>query len=157
MSTVVGKSRRTRAFSLIPLLLTLGTVIAVGTTVFAQDPAEGGTTTLDGVFTAEQAERADAVYQRDCAVCHGADLGGSGMAPPLAGIAFMFYWQDKPLSELFTYTRDNMPFGNGGSLPAQTYADIVALIMSANGFPAGEAELVADVDALAQVKIAPAQ
>lgn len=146
-----------RAFSLAALLLSAATVVAVGSAVFAQDHAEAaGATTLDGVFTAEQVARGDVVYQRECAMCHGANLGGSGMAPPLAGIAFMFYWQDKPLSELYTFTRDNMPFGNAGSLPAQTYADIVALILDANGFPAGDTELGTDVDALAQIILVPA-
>jgi hypothetical protein len=34
-----------------------------------------------------------------------------------------------------------MPNGNGGSLPAPTYRDLVAMILRANGFPAGTTEL----------------
>ena len=78
------------------------------------------------------------------------------MAPPLTGLPFMFFWEDKTLAELYTYTHDNMPLGNPSSLSDQAYADLVALILNANGFPAGEAELLPDVDALAGITIAPA-
>ena len=46
-----------------------------------------------------------------------------------------------------------MPNGNGGSLSASTYDDLVALILKSNGFPAGTAELAPE--AVANVRIAP--
>ncbi len=41
-----------------------------------------------------------------------------------------------------------MPPSRPASLPAQTYADIVAYILQVNGFKPGDAELPADVDKL---------
>jgi hypothetical protein len=43
-----------------------------------------------------------------------------------------------------------MPNGRGGSLPESTYADLVALILKSNGFPAGTAQLGPD-SAAAQI------
>lgn len=126
----------------------------------AGDPAEETATTsastLDGVFTAEQVEGIGSTFSRECASCHGPELGGSGMAPPLKGLPFMFFWEGKTVAELYTYTHDNMPLGNAGSLSDQAYADLIALILSSNGFPAGETALEPDVEALAQITIAPA-
>ena len=137
-------------------------VVFLGITqMFSNGAAAGtseaeGVTTLDGVFTAAQVERAASIFSRQCASCHGNELGGSALAPPLQGLAFMVYWQGKTLGELFSYARENMPLGEGGTLSDRNYADLVALILAANGFPAGEAELGPNVESLAQVEIAPA-
>lgn len=136
-------------------LAVLGT--ALSSSGFGQESgALAGASTLDGVFTQEQVDRIASTYQRSCSECHASDLGGSAMAPPLKGPPFMFFWQGKPLSELYTFLHDYMPLGNAGSLSNQAYADLVALILDANGFPAGDSELVPDVEALAGIAIAPA-
>ena len=46
-----------------------------------------------------------------------------------------------------------MPNGNGGSLPASTYNDLVALILKSNGLPAGMVELAPE--SVASVQIIP--
>ena len=46
-----------------------------------------------------------------------------------------------------------MPADRPNSLPAQTYRDIVAFILQANKFPAGEQELASDTEALRKVLI----
>jgi cytochrome c len=51
----------------------------------------------------------------------------------------------------------NMPQDNPGSLDPKTYADIAAYLMSKNRVPAGNAELVTDPDALANVTLPPLQ
>ncbi len=133
----------------------LGLALSAG----GDEPAEaapGGASTLDGVFTVEQVEGIASTYDRDCAACHGDELGGSASAPPLTGLPFMFFWEGKSLGELYAFVHENMPLGNPGSLSDQQYADLVALILSTNGFPAGESRLVADVEMLEQVVIAPA-
>jgi hypothetical protein len=43
---------------------------------------------------------------------------------------------------LFTFIQKNMPNGNGGTLSEKTYADLTALVLKANGVPAGTTELV---------------
>ena len=47
----------------------------------------------------------------------------------------------RPLADLLTFVSKNMPNGQGGTLPAATYNDLVALILKSNGFPPGPTEL----------------
>jgi hypothetical protein len=44
-----------------------------------------------------------------------------------------------------------MPNGQGGSLPASTYNDLVALILKSNGFPAGTTEVAPETVANVQI------
>jgi mono/diheme cytochrome c family protein len=37
------------------------------------------------VFTADQAAKGKALFEAKCAICHGAELNGAEMTPPLAG------------------------------------------------------------------------
>ncbi len=50
----------------------------------------------DGVYTQDQAKRGEAVYVEKCARCHGAQLIGGDMNPPLArsGVSFNMEHQD---------------------------------------------------------------
>lgn len=101
----------------------------------------------DAVFSAEQASRGATLYSASCAGCHGGNLdGGEGKA--LRGDLFWTDWRESTVGELLTYVSKNMPFSEDGSLegtlPASSYADIVAFMLSANGLPAGTRELTAD-------------
>jgi mono/diheme cytochrome c family protein len=110
-------------------------------------------TVWDGVYTATQAERGKGAYMQACASCHADDLRGKSTAPSLVEESFSFLWADMSIGELFERTRLLMPSDRPGSLPAATYADIIAFIASKNGFPAGTVELGADVAALKQILI----
>jgi hypothetical protein len=57
------------------------------------------------------------------------------------------------VGDLFDRTRMRMPSDRPNSLPADTYADIIAFISQQNGFPAGSADLGTDVEALKQIRI----
>jgi mono/diheme cytochrome c family protein len=98
----------------------------------------------DGVFTRGQAERGRLSYREHCASCHGADLQGSEYKA-LQGNRFWTDYQEAPLDYLLGQISQNMPHSEDGSLKgtlgAGTYADIVAFILDANGFPAGATEL----------------
>src|SRR5260370_13489025 len=96
-----------------------------------------------GWFTREQVLNGQLQYVPKCAVCHGADLTGGG-APELKGPGFAAKWNDKSLTDLYTYTRQQMPKGNGDSLPGQQYADIVAFMLAQNGWPSGSIALSPD-------------
>ena len=65
----------------------------------------------------------------------------------------MFLWESRSLGDLFTTIRTGMPTNAPNSLPAQGYLDILAYILGANEFPAGEDELGADLAALGQISI----
>jgi mono/diheme cytochrome c family protein len=117
-----------------------------------------GKTTLDGVYSNGQAARGEAVYKASCASCHGDDLSGGGQAPALNDKDFNMDWVDLSLNDLFERTRLSMPADKPGSLtPAQT-ADVIAFVLSKGKFPAGQAELPAEAEALKAIKfVAPKQ
>ena len=94
----------------------------------------------DGVYTDAQAARGQAIYDKQCASCHGQGLKGL-QAPPLAGDAFAAAWQAQPLVELATKIRRTMPADAQGTLSEPDTADLVAVILKAGGFPAGRTEL----------------
>jgi len=109
-------------------------------------------TASDGIYSAEQALAGKAVYLRSCAACHGVDFQPAPGSPTLKGGAFMANWRGRSVAELFTYTRDNMPVGMGGSLPNSDYLALTAYMLEINGFPAGDA-LDADEAMLAALGI----
>jgi mono/diheme cytochrome c family protein len=115
----------------------------------AAAPATGEPVT----FTAEQAARGKIAYDANCVSCHGPDLISANYGPPLAGQYFEGKWIGQPVSALFAQARDNMPPSRPGSLPAETYADLVAYILQVNGLKAGSSELPTDLAALEKMTI----
>ena len=97
----------------------------------------------DGIHTAGQAENGRAVYTRSCAICHRTDLQGNFESPPLAGPNFLNFWGDRTPGELVERIRGTMPPDRPGRLGDQTYLDIVAYLLQANGAPAGNQALTA--------------
>ena len=118
------------------------------------DSASSSVSSLDGVFNQEQLDRAQAIYDQQCAACHGADLSGSASAPQLAGVGFAFYWNGRSVHELFDYTKATMPLTRPGGLSDQEYVDLVALILHANGARMGENELPTDEEVLKEITFA---
>jgi cytochrome c553 len=125
-------------------------VVAALIAATAQEPKR---TVWDGVYTAAQAERGSTAYARSCASCHAEDLRGRSTAPSLIEESFLFLWSDMSVGDLFERTRMLMPSDRPGSLPAETYADIMAFIAQKNGFPTGSTELGTDVGTLKQILI----
>src|SRR5260370_28257004 len=98
-----------------------------------------------GVFTVEQARLGRAVYDRNCAACHGFDLEGSGDAPALGGGAFMLKWGPKMVSEVFGLILQSMPPANPRSLGEEAALHATAYILQRNGAPTGQQALSAGV------------
>ena len=96
-----------------------------------------------GIFSDAQAERGAEAYSARCASCHAVDLRGNSNSPSLLGMSFMFLWEGRSVGELYTKMRTGMPSDQPGSLPAQTYLDILSFILRANQYPAGDNELMA--------------
>ena len=94
----------------------------------------------------------DGVYSQECASCHGSELTGGEMAPPLSGGEFMAGWDGLTVGDLFERIRISMPQNNPGSLSGQQNADILAFVFSANKFPAGQTELSNQAMALKDIK-----
>ncbi|MGD2168112.1 MAG: PQQ-binding-like beta-propeller repeat protein [Gammaproteobacteria bacterium] len=101
-----------------------------------------------GPFTLEQAAAGLTAYRTHCASCHMADLTGLNEARPLAGPDFMNVWGERSAAQLLSFTRLTMPQAPAipGSLAEQTYADIVAFVLQANGAQPGNETLTAASD-----------
>jgi len=108
----------------------------------AQAPQPPIKTVLDGVYTTGQAERGRQTYGARCAGCHRADLSGFS-APPLKGDRFMDRWREFNLDVLFNVIEMTMPLDSPKGLAKDTYLDVAAFLLQANGVPAGSRELTA--------------
>jgi mono/diheme cytochrome c family protein len=122
----------------------------IGVTVPSNMRAQQTKTVADGVYTAAQAERGQAIYKERCAPCHGATLQGQ-VGPPLTGPDFLADFSKQPLTQLFGKIKITMPLNAPGSLTPQQAGDVVAFILQAGKFPAGSTDLVADDSALQQI------
>ena len=133
-----------------------------------QAPTAAKRTVIDGVYTVEQAKRGRDSYRKRCVLCHldngqgqqavpeipgqSLEREGDAEAPPIAGEEFLKKWNGHTVRELFEKT-STMPVGSPGALKPQEYADLVALILEFNKFPAGSQELPAAPDQLGQITI----
>jgi len=149
---------RTRGLGVRGLCPSLPVFRLAGLVLFAWATAGLGTaqtstprrTVWDGVYTETQAARGQMAFGPNCSGCH--VLAAEGKAP-LAGDSFWKSFSQKTVGDLLDYVSTNMPNGTPGSLNGSTYADIVALILKSNGFPAGMTELGRNT--IADVQIVP--
>jgi quinohemoprotein ethanol dehydrogenase len=152
VSVLAGRSGHGRLYT-----FALGANLAIPAPAANSRPlttaAATGKTTQNGVFSDAQAMRGQAQYAQKCAACHMADLTGSGSAIPLAGASFTQTWSGHTLDELYGVISTTMPQGNAGSLSPETYADIVAFILKANGFAPGQDEMKSDPEMLRSIAI----
>jgi quinoprotein glucose dehydrogenase len=130
-------------------LLPMAAVLMLNSSVHAQPPSKS---IWDGIYTEEQATRGKGLYSQECASCHGGELTGGEMAPPLAGGEFMAGWDGLTIGDLFERVRISMPQNAPGSLSGQQNADILSFMFSANKFPAGQTELPKEAGILKQIK-----
>ena len=114
--------------------------------------AQTATSIWDGIYTPEQASQGQDLYQKQCASCHGDDLGGQGPAPSLAGSDFMANWNGQTLGDLFDKVQVSMPADHPGSLTGEQNAAILAFILKSNKVPAGKASLATASDVLKQIR-----
>jgi mono/diheme cytochrome c family protein len=100
------------------------------------------------LYAAAQAERGQAAYRQSCQDCHGSSLdNGEFGGPPLKGGYFRTRWSNGSVAALYGYVSLAMPPDRPGQLSPQTYADLVAFLLSNNGYPPGDKELPTDQNA----------
>jgi cytochrome c len=107
----------------------------------------------DGLFNKEQVERGRTAYNAQCARCHGETLGGGETSPALVDDVFFTIWGGKTVGALVEYTRTTMPSDGPGKISRRRCIDIVAYVLSANGFPTGDHEFSTELDALNRIMI----
>jgi mono/diheme cytochrome c family protein len=94
----------------------------------------------DGVFSAEQAQRGQALYKTECLMCHGAKLEGA-VGPMLQGDGFMAAWGGRSLAELADKIQLTMPLQAPNSLNRQQVIDIAAFMLQTGSFKPAQAAL----------------
>jgi hypothetical protein len=102
--------------------------------------AESG---VEALYTAGQARRGEAVYDRVCLECH--------TRTEFRERPFLFAWEGTSVGQVYRYIAENMPDDGPGSLPESSYLDAMAYILEMNGYPAGDSELTADVSRMDSV------
>ena len=122
-------------------------VLVFAATVYAQQAAS----VWDGVYTPERANRGKALYGKECASCHGAELDGTGQTPPLEGADFKNDWNGQTIDDLFEKMQTSMPADQPGRLSRKQNADILAFLLMSNEFPAGQKELPTEAAVLAKI------
>jgi len=83
------------------------------------------------------------VFRETCAVCHA--------TAEFRGRDFAWRWRRQTAWDLYRRISTTMPLTNPGGLAEQTYADVIAYILSLNDYPAGAVELTASEPALAAI------
>jgi mono/diheme cytochrome c family protein len=79
-----------------------------------------------------QVAQGQALFLANCARCHG-DQGQGNIGPPLIGERHGLRGY-ATAQGLFDYVSRTMPFDAAGSLPEQTYWDILAFILTNDGY-----------------------
>ena len=98
------------------------TILAFGFTGLAQEK-----TVNDGVFTEAQVSAGQVVYDAQCKTCHNMRFYRDTLRS----------WNNQPLLYLWESIMGTMPADNPGSLMFEEYTDVIAYILSENGFPTG--------------------
>jgi len=132
--------------ALAPVVLASSVIAALTLPLLAnaQEPAH---------FTTEQVERGRAEYLSSCALCHGQNLNDGPFGQPLRGSYFRDRWAGHTVERLFDQMRSTMPPDRIGQLSRQTYVDLIAFLIDANGAPSSDEPLPTDSELLAALYI----
>jgi mono/diheme cytochrome c family protein len=113
--------------------------------------------TPPALYTSAQATAGAGVFAQNCAICHGAALQGEA-GPTLLGQSFASASNNYTVGAIFGEIAEQMPAGAPGSLSHDQYTQVMAYILSKNGYPAGttaldyNASLGSSVPLVSQVK-----
>jgi mono/diheme cytochrome c family protein len=127
--------------------LTSAAVYALRSGIVGSAPATASSnaTMAPVTFTAEQVSRGSDIYSDRCVSCHGDTLdNGEFGGAPLNGSYFSKHWGGGSTAALIGFMRAKMPPDSPGSLTDQSYADLAAFLLDANGYPKGDKELPPD-------------
>jgi hypothetical protein len=116
-------------------------------TTVAEESMDEETVGPSSFYTAAQAERGDDSFRETCLSCHSSS--------EFRGRSFQRDWRGSSMGYLYEEIVYYMPEDNPGGLATDTYLDIMAYILDLNGFPAGDSELVSDIDAMKEIVLFP--
>ena len=100
-------------------------------------PQDGGH--APALYTRAQALQGKEVYRQYCVECHGKDLQGA-LGPALAGPGFLQTAQSNhwTLYIIQYLAMNTMPLHSPGTLSPEQYANVLAFLLAANCYPAGD-------------------
>src|SRR5215510_3022966 len=127
-------------------MLTIILIVGLSGATLLQQPEQTRMRTVwDGAYTAEQAARGQTAYRQGCLSCHGEDFQGVAgtNAAVLLGDRFLERWREDDLAELFRFLQISMPSRAASTMTDAAKLDVMAYLLQANGFPAGNSELTA--------------
>jgi len=113
----------------------------------AETAATAASVPASAPYTEAQAERGLEVFRDVCVECH--------YRSDFRGTQFQFEWRRRTVRDFYKTIVETMPEEDPGELDPQQYIDVVTFLLSLNGFPAGETELVGDQEALRAFSMAP--
>ena len=100
-----------------------------------------------GFYSTEQADRGRRAYRRACRECHSLS--------DFRGADFEWQWRSKTVWDFYRNVAFTMPEDNPGSLPDQTYADVIAYILQLNEYSSGGVELLPREGAMDTIPLGP--
>ena len=119
--------------------------------VVAQEPS-----VADGIYTVEQADGGEVLYDEQCVACHGSiNQLTPDMAALLADHTFRARWEQRSLGELFELIQVEMPQDAPGALTLDETSQLLAFILQGNRRSAGDHELSRDVEVLKAIPFDP--
>lgn len=104
----------------------------------APGPGAAPASDVPALFTEDQAQEGERVYDRVCLDCH--------TRVEFKERQFLFAWEGASVGQIYSYIAENMPDDGPGSLDEDEYVAAMAYILKLNGYPAGAEELTGDVD-----------
>ena len=124
-------------------------VIVSGLAIAAEN-----TTPATGTFTEEQFDQGEALYEEQCALCHGQDLQGAA-GPTLSGPIFGKTWSmlTATVDDLFNRIVTTMPPSQLGALSEEQNLAILSFVLGRNNVLVGTEELKAEFDYLTAIPI----
>ncbi len=109
-------------------------ILMLGSLVLACTSTAQDKTINDGVFTQAQVDAGQVVYDASCKTCHDMRFYRDTLKS----------YDKQPVLWLWETMLGTMPADNPGSLMLEEYTDVIAYILSENGFPTGDTKLDPD-------------
>ena len=103
-------------------------------------------TSMDGIYTAAQADRGAGLFESLCARCHSVQ--------EFSGRSFDAIWAGVPAAALYVRIANTMPLDQPGSLGIPQVTALMAHIFNENEMPAGDLPLEGDMEWLMTISLA---
>jgi mono/diheme cytochrome c family protein len=99
--------------------------------------------TLEGIYTAAQAQRGRRVFEDACSSCHSTEDWQDEL--------FLARWDGESVYRFWFFIYERMPDDAAPySLPREQVSDVLTYILQLNGLPYGDGELGSDDDSIDQ-------